>query len=61
MEETFPPENIEGLEVNKVNIEVWRNVSHSTKHSDIRFQNLQNLILKKSKYYLFFVRFLVQR
>ena len=46
MEEIFPPENIEGLEVNKVNIEVWRKISHSTKHSDIRFQNLQNLILK---------------
>ena len=49
MEETFPPENIEGLEVNKVNIEVWKKISHSTEHigySDIRFRNLQNLILK---------------
>ena len=40
MEETFPPENIEGLEVSKPNIDVWRNIFHSTKHSDIRFQNL---------------------
>ena len=46
MEEIFPPENTEGLEVNKINIEVWRKISHSTKQSDIRFQNLQNLILK---------------
>ena len=46
MEENFPPESIEGLEVSKVNIEVWRKIFHSTKHSDIRFQNLQNMILK---------------
>ena len=46
MEEIFPPENIEGLEVNKVNVEVWRKDSHSTKHSDIRFENLQNMIFK---------------
>ena len=45
-EETFPPENIEGLEVNKVNIEVCTKIFHNTKHSDIRFKNLQNLILK---------------
>ena len=46
MEKIFPFKSIEGLEVNKVNIEVWRKISHSTKHSNIRFQNLQNLILK---------------
>ena len=46
MEGIFPSENIEGLEVNKLNIEVWRKISHSAKHSYIRFQNLQNLILK---------------
>ena len=46
MEEIFPAENIERLEVNKVNIKVWRKISHSSKHSNIRFQNLQNLILK---------------
>ena len=45
-EEIFPPENIEGLKISKVNIEIWKKISHSTKHSDIRFQNLQNLILK---------------
>ena len=43
MEKIFPPENIKGLEANKVNIEVWRKISHNTKHSVIRFQNLQNL------------------
>ena len=42
----FPPENIEGLEVKKVNIEVWRKISHNTKHSDIRFKNLQTWFLK---------------
>ena len=46
MKKIFPPENIEGLEVNKVNIEVCRKDSHSTKHSDIRFENLQNMIFK---------------
>ena len=38
MEEIVPPENIEGLKVNKVNIEVWRNISHSTKYSDTDFK-----------------------
>ena len=46
MEENFPLESVEGLEVSKVNVEVWRKIFHSTKHSDIRFQNLQNMILK---------------
>ena len=32
MEEIFPPESIEGLDVSKVNIEAWRRISHSTKH-----------------------------
>ena len=45
MEKIFPPENIEGLKVSKVNTEIWKKISQSTKHSDIRFQNLQNLIL----------------
>ena len=43
MEKIFPPENIKGLEANKVNIEVWRKISHIAKHSVIRFQSLQNL------------------
>ena len=35
MEETSSPENIEDVERNKVNIEIWKKNSHSTKHSDI--------------------------
>ena len=35
IEAISPPENIEGLEVNKVNIKVWRKLFHSAKHSDI--------------------------
>ena len=53
MEGIFPPENIEGLEVSKVNIKVWRRISYSTKHSDIRFQNLQKLILKIKALFVF--------
>ena len=40
------PENIEGLEVTKVNKEVWGKVPHKTKTFDIRFPHLQDLILK---------------
>ena len=46
MKQIFPTENIEGLKVKKVNIEIWRKISNSTKDSDIRLQSLQNLILK---------------
>ena len=46
MGDIHPPENIENLEVTKVNIEVWRKISHSTKSNDIKLQNLQNLFLK---------------
>ena len=53
MEGIFPPENIEGLEVSKVNIKVWKKISYSTKHSDIRFQNLQKLILKIKALFVF--------
>ena len=54
MEGIFLSENIEDLDVNKVNIEVWRKISHSTKHSHIWFQNLQNLILKNQSKICFF-------
>ena len=53
MEEIFPPENKEGLGVKKVNIEVWRKISLRTKHSNIRFQNLQDLILKNQILFVF--------
>ena len=41
-----PQENIEGLEVIKVNEEVWRKIAHKTKIFNVRFQHLQDLILK---------------
>ena len=34
------------LEVNKTNIEVWRNLSRNAKSNKLKYQNLQNLILK---------------
>ena len=46
MNDIAPPENTEGLEVTKVNKEVWRKTAHKTKTFDIRFQYLQDLILK---------------
>ena len=36
-------ENIEGLEPNKVNIEIWRTISHQTKSVDLKLQNMQAL------------------
>lgn len=44
--DTLPPENIDSLEVTKVNKEVWSKISHSTKSFDLTFQKLQDLILK---------------
>ena len=46
MNDITPPQNIEGLEVIKVNKKVWRKIAHETKSFDIRFQHLQDLILK---------------
>ena len=58
MEKIFPPENIEGLEVSKVKIEVLRKITHNTKHSDIRVKYLQNLILKNQTITCFLLNFL---
>ena len=44
--EVLPPENINGLEANKVNSEVWRQIAHQTKSFDLKLQNLQKIILK---------------
>ena len=44
--EVLPPENINGLEANKVNSEVWRQIAHQTKSFDLKLQNLQKVILK---------------
>ena len=43
---TIPPENLESLDVTKVNKEVWLKISHGTKSFDLSFQKLQDLILK---------------
>ena len=46
LKSVFPPENIEGLEPNKVNIEIWRTISHQTKSADLKLQNMQALVQK---------------
>ena len=46
LHEILPPENINGLEANKVNSEIWRQTAHQTKSFDLKLQNLQKLILK---------------
>ena len=46
LQEILPPENINGLEANKVNSEIWRQIPHQTKSFDLKLQNLQKLILK---------------
>ena len=40
------PENIEGLEPSKVNIEIWKTISHQTKSADLKLQNMQALVQK---------------
>ena len=40
------PENINGLEANKVNSEIWRQVAHQFKSFYLKLQNLRKLILK---------------
>ena len=35
LKSVLPLENIEGLESNKVNIEIWRTISHQTKSAEI--------------------------
>ena len=44
--DTIPPENLESLDVTKVNKEMWLKISHGTKSFDLSFQKLQDLILK---------------
>ena len=46
LQEILPSENINGLEANKVNSEIWRQIAHQTKSFDLKLQNLQKLILK---------------
>ena len=44
--DTIPPENLESLDVTKVNKEVWVKIAHDTKSFDLSFQKLQDLISK---------------
>ena len=37
--DTIPPENLESLDVTKVNKEVWLKIFHGTKSFDLRFKN----------------------
>ena len=46
LKEVLPPENINELEADKVNSEIWRQIAHQTKSFDLKLQNLQKLILK---------------
>ena len=40
------PENIKGLEPNKVNIEIWRTISHQTKSANLKLHDMQALVQK---------------
>ena len=44
--DTIPPENLESLDVTKVNKEVWLQIAYGTKSVDLSFQKLQDSILK---------------
>ena len=44
LKSVLPPENIEGLEPNKVNIEIWRTISYQTKSADLKLQKSFALI-----------------
>ena len=46
LKSVLPPENIESLGPNKVNIEVWRTISHQTKSADLKLQDMQALVQK---------------
>ena len=46
LKSVLPPEIIEGLKPNKVNIEIWRTISHQTKSVDLKLQNVQVLVQK---------------
>ena len=46
LKSVLPPENIEGLEANKVNNEIWRTTTYQTKSADLKLQNMQALVQK---------------
>ena len=39
LKEVLPPENINGLDTNKVNSEIWGQKAHQTKSFDLKLQN----------------------
>ena len=45
-ENTLAPSNFKGLQVNRVNPEIWREMFHVTKTKYLKLQNLQALLLK---------------
>lgn len=45
LKETLIPSNLQGLNVVKVNPELWRRISHQKKSGDLKLQNLQKLTL----------------
>ena len=46
LKSVLPQENSECLEPNKVNIEIWRTISHHTKSADLKLQNMQAVVQK---------------
>ena len=46
LEATAAPENIKEMEISKFIKEVWQKMTRQTKNFDLKFQDLQNLILK---------------
>lgn len=46
LEATAAPENIKEMQISKFIKEVWQKMTRQTKNFDLKFQDLQNLILK---------------
>ena len=46
LKSVLPPENIEGLKPNKINIEIWRIISNQPKSAYLKLQNMQALVQK---------------
>ena len=44
--DTLSPKNLQNLEKNLVNPEIWRKIYHKTNSTDLRLQEIQKLVLK---------------
>ena len=53
LKSVLPPANIEGLEPNKVNIEIWRTISHQTKSSEIALVQKSIAVIANMAYDLY--------